>query len=66
MGPAADLIAFLDRYSIGTIVSMPFDYRNWTLGEQADALRRAGWGRLYADDSAVILTRERPPVADGG
>jgi hypothetical protein len=66
MGPAADLIAFLDRYSITTIVSMPFDYRNWTLGDQAGALRRAGWVRLYADDSAVILTRERPAVAGGG
>jgi hypothetical protein len=66
MGPAADLIAFLDRYSITTIVSMPFDYRNWTLGEQADALRRAGWTRLYSDDSAVILTRGRPPAASGG
>ena len=63
MGPAADLIAFLDRYSITTIVSMPFDYRNWTLGDQADALRRAGWVRWYADDSAVILTRPQPPDA---
>ena len=66
MGPASDLMAFLDRYSIGTIVSMPFDYRNWTLGDQADALRRAGWVPLYADDSAVILTREPPARAGGG
>ena len=65
MGPAADLIAFLDRYSIDTIVSMPYDYRNWTLGQHADALRRAGWVQSYADDSAVILRRERPAVAGG-
>jgi hypothetical protein len=65
MGPAADLLAFLDRYSIDTIVSVPYDYRNWTLGNQADALRRAGWVQLYADDSAVILTRGRPTVGGG-
>jgi hypothetical protein len=64
MGPAADLIAFLDRYAINTIVSMPYDYRNWTLGNQAEALRRAGWVPLYDDDTAVILTR-RPPLAGG-
>jgi hypothetical protein len=66
LGPAADLIAFLDHYSIDTIISMPYDYRNWTLRDHAEALRRAGWVQLYADDSAVILTRGGPPVAGGG
>jgi len=61
LGPSSDLIAFLDRYRIGTIVSMPFDYRNWTLRDHAEALRARGWIRSFADDSAVILVRTVPP-----
>lgn len=57
LGPADDLIEFLDRYRMETIVSRPFDFNNWTVRDHYAGLQAAGWRMTFADESAVVLQR---------
>ncbi len=57
------LIGFLDRYAIDTIVTRPYDYRNWQRKNYRPALERAGFATAYLDDSTIILRRRDPRAA---
>jgi len=57
LGPPADLVAFLVRYGVTTIVTRPLDFKNWSDKGHVAALEGIGFGIVYADPTTVILRR---------
>jgi len=57
LGPSADLIAFLDRNAVNTIVTRPLDFKNWSDKGHVHALERAGFSLAFADTTTLVLRR---------
>ena len=57
LGPPEDLIAYLARYGVRTIVTRPLDFKNWNDKGHAAALEKQGFSIVYADPTTVILVR---------
>jgi len=57
LGPPEDLIAYLARYGVRTIVTRPLDFKNWSDKGHVAALEKQGFSLVYADPTTVILTR---------
>ena len=57
LGSPGELVAFLDRWRVATIVTRPLDFKNWQDKGHADALSRAGFGLAYSDATTLVLRR---------
>jgi hypothetical protein len=57
LGPPGDLVAYLDRYAVDTIVTRPLEFKNWNDKGHVQALERTGWAVVYADPTTVVLRR---------
>jgi hypothetical protein len=57
LGAPGELVAFLDRWRVATIVTRPLDFKNWQDKGHADALSRAGFGLAYSDPTTLVLRR---------
>jgi hypothetical protein len=57
LAPPSELIDFLDRYEVTTIVTHPLDYSGWKRGGHTGALGRAGFSVVYHDRTTVVLAR---------
>jgi hypothetical protein len=51
------LLTHLERYEIRTIVTRPYNLRNWKSKGTIEALDAAGWRPTYHDDDNVVLRR---------
>jgi len=63
LGPPAELLEFLDRYAVNTIITRPIEFKNWMDKGQGDALERSGWAIAYGDPTTIVLRRQ--PIASG-
>ena len=59
LGPPQDLLDFLDRYHVDTIVTRPLEFQNWTDKGHAEALAQSRWNVVFEDETTVIM--RRPP-----
>jgi hypothetical protein len=57
LAPPEALLAHLERYDIRTIVTRPYNLRNWKSKGTIEALDAAGWRPTYHDDDNVVLRR---------
>ena len=57
LGSPAELVAFLDRYAVATIVTRPIEFKNWQDKGHVEALERAGFGLAYSDPTTLVLRR---------
>lgn len=57
LGEPAELLAFLDRYGVDTIVNRPFNVKNWAARGQLAALAGAGWDEVYRGPDAFVFRR---------
>ncbi|HEX4824914.1 MAG TPA: hypothetical protein VFV19_11450 [Candidatus Polarisedimenticolaceae bacterium] len=59
LGPPEDLVAYLARYDVRTIVTRPLDLKNWKDKGHVAALEKMGFSLVYGDATTAILTRGR-------
>ncbi len=57
LAPAEELVGFLDRYRIDTIVTLPHDFRNWEAKGYLPPLERAGWEVTFDRSDTLVLQR---------
>jgi hypothetical protein len=63
LAPPAELLEFLERHEVRTIVVRSHGLSNWVKHGHAGALAARAWQPIYRDARTVILTRSIPPAA---
>jgi hypothetical protein len=59
LGEPEELLSFLRKYDVRTIVTTPGEFLNWRYGGHVNELVKDGWKLVYRDRSTRILTRDR-------
>lgn len=58
LGKPEDLLSFLRRYNVRTIVTTPREFLNWKYGGHVKQLVKDGWKLVYQDRGTRILIRD--------